>query len=82
MIQTEFYFKNLKPMIETATENITDDKIIELNVRGEIIPVKKSILNSIPGTALDAMFSGRHHLDMKDNIPFLRRDPEIFKHVI
>ena len=68
-------------MIQTATD-LKSDEIIDLNVKGVIMPVKKSLLTSVPGTALEAMFSGRHELDKKSYIPYVKRDPEIFKYII
>ena len=39
-------------------------------------------MTSVPETALDAMFSGRHKLTKIDDRIFIDRDPEIFKHLI
>ena len=50
---------------------------IEINVRGTILKISKSML--IPDSALEAHFSGRHQVDMKDGRPFLDRDPIIFQ---
>lgn len=40
------------------------------------------MLCSIPGSALDAMFSGRHELTKVNGRIFIDRDPIIFKLVI
>ena len=38
-----------------------NESILDLDIGGEIgIRIKKSLLCSVPGSALDAMFSGRH----------------------
>lgn len=68
-------------MIQSATD-ILQGEIIQLNVGGVIMPVKKSILTQIPGSGLEAMFSGRHHLELKNNSPYLQRDPEVFRQLV
>lgn len=41
--------------------------------------VKKSTLTSVPYTALEAMFSGRHHVKIENEEIYLDRDPKIFQ---
>jgi hypothetical protein len=56
---------------------------LDLDIGGEIgVRIKKSLLCSIPGSALDAMFSGRHQLVKVNGRVFIDRDPSIFKLVI
>ena len=63
-------------MIQSTTDNLQGE-IIQLNVGGQIMSVKKSVLTQIPGSGLEAMFSGRHRLEMESENPYLQRDPEI-----
>ena len=51
------------------------NEAIELNVRGETMNVMKSDLCSFEGSALEAMFSGRHNLTFLNSKPFVDRDP-------
>ena len=62
-------------------QNFSND-VIELNVRGESMKLDKSALASIEGSALEAMFSGRHNLTHLNSKPFVDRDPSIFKHIL
>jgi hypothetical protein len=56
---------------------------VELNVGGnKEFEIRKSTLTQVPGSALDAMFSGRHPLPMKNNKVFIDRDPKAFKMMI
>ena len=56
---------------------------MELNVGGnKEFEIRKSTLTNVPGSALDAMFSGRHPLPMKNNKVFIDRDPKAFKMMI
>ena len=65
-----------------ATTDILQEEIIQLNVGGVVMPVKKSVLTQVPGSGLEAMFSGRHHLEFQKDSPYLKRDPEIFKQLV
>ena len=58
------------------------EKYIELNVRGTILKTERKLLTSVPDSALEAMFSGRHEPNIKDGRHFLDRDPTIFKHLL
>ena len=44
--------------------------------------VAKYLLKSVPGSALDAMFSGRQELKRVNGKVFINRDPTAFKHLI
>jgi len=61
-----------------------EDEIIDLDVGGmtEGFRVRKSLLTSVPGSALEAMFSGRHELKKMNGRVFVDRDPDVFKMVI
>ena len=56
--------------------------MIELNVRGETLKLNKKSLSNVEGSALEAMFSGRHNVTQLNERPFVDRDPEIFKHIL
>ena len=62
----------------------TMDEIISLNVGGVTkgFMVRKSLLTSIPGSALEAMFSGRHALHKLDGKVFVDRNPDVFMRII
>mgnify|MGYP003918460899 CR=1 FL=1 len=50
---------------------------------GQYFPkVSKKLLTSVPGSALAAMFSGRHELAKDDGKTFIDRDPKIFEYLI
>ena len=57
---------------------------MELNLRGQTkgFVVRKSLLCSVPNSTLEALFSGRHHIDKVEGKYFLDRDPQIFRYVI
>ena len=58
--------------------------IVELNVRGDTngFMVSRKLLCSVQGSALEAMFSGRHALPKIDGKIFVDRDPTIFRCII
>ena len=60
------------------------DDILELNVGGITngFVVRRSLLCSVPGSALEAMFSGRHHLPKFEGKIFVDRNPVVFSHII
>lgn len=59
------------------------DEIIELNVGGkEDLCVRKSTLCHVEGSALAAMFSGRHTLQKKKDRVFIDRNPLAFNMMI
>ena len=60
------------------------EDIVELNVRGDTsgFMVSRKLLCSVQGSALEAMFSGRHALPKIDGKIFVDRDPTIFRCVI
>ena len=49
-------------------------------IRG--LDISKSLLTSIPGSMLEANFSGRHEVQKVDDKIFVDRDPEMFRHLI
>ena len=64
-------------------KNCIPDQFISLDVGGLYFPkVSKKLLTSVPGSALAAMFSGRHEISKDDGKYFIDRDPEMFKHLI
>ena len=64
-------------------KNLIPDELLHLDVGGLYFPkVSKRLLTSIPGSSLEAMFSGRHELSKSDGKIFVDRDPEIFKSLI
>ena len=69
-------------MIENI--NHISDEIIDLDVSGVTagFRVRRSLLCQVPGSALAAMFSGRHELKKVNGKIFLDRDPEVFKLVV
>ena len=60
------------------------EDIIELNVGGvtEGFMVRRSLLCTVSGSALEAMFSGRHALPKIDGKIFVDRDPRIFIKIV
>lgn len=63
--------------------NATRQDILELDVGGtETIKVSRSVLTRVKGSALEAMFSGRHTLQMTDGRIFIDRDSDLFGMVI
>ena len=56
-----------------ATKNYLD-----INVGGTIVKIPKSIMSQFEDTALEALFSGRHDIEVKNGVPFINRDPEVF----
>lgn len=64
--------------------NSIRDEIVQLNVSGvtEGFTVRKSLLCSVQGSSLQAMFSGRHSLNKIDGRIFIDRDPDVFRLLI
>ena len=60
------------------------EDIISLNVGGvtEGFMVRRSLLCSVDGSALEAMFSGRHSLTKVDGKVFVDRNPKVFMKII
>ena len=59
------------------------EEIIELNVGGkEDLCVRKTTLCHVEGSALEAMFSGRHTLQRKNNKIFVDRNPLAFNMMV
>ena len=59
--------------------------VITLNISGKTkgFTVPRSLLTSVKGSSLEAMFSGRHHIKMlADGNPYLNRDADTFKLLI
>ena len=68
-----------KEEIESRVTHASD--IIELDVGGvtEGFKVRRSLLCTIKGSALETMFSGRHSLPLLENGKvFVDRDPRVF----
>ncbi len=61
-----------------------DDEVLELNVSGvtQGFVVKKALLCSVQGSALEAMFSGRHKLKTINDKIFVDRDSDMFRMII
>jgi hypothetical protein len=55
--------------------NRPHDEVLDLNVGGQFFSVKRSILCSVEGSALEAMFSGRHEYLMRDGKIYVDRNP-------
>ena len=59
--------------------------VLTLNISGKTkgFTVPRSLLTSVKGSSLEAMFSGRHHIKMlADGNPYLNRDADTFKLLI
>lgn len=54
--------------------------IIDLNVNSEIFSIEKEKLLVNP--SFEALLSGRHQVQTVKDLPYLDRDPKIFKYVI
>jgi len=66
-----------------ADRNVDTEDVIRLNVAGVDMSVLRKTLTSVPGSMLEAMFSGRHQLQKDDSGRyFLNRNPDLFKKVI
>lgn len=63
--------------------NATRDELITLDISGErSMKVSRSILTRVKGSALEAMFSGRHTLRTVNGSVFIDRDADIFPMVV
>ena len=73
-----------KEQEEVSQKIANQDQIIELNVGGVTkgFTVRRSVLCQVPGSALEAMFSGRHQLAKIDGKVFVDRNPDTFIHVV
>ena len=61
----------------------TAEEIIDLDVGGtHMITTTKKTLMRIPGSVLEAMFSGRHQLSKHNGRIFIDRDGRAFQHMI
>lgn len=59
------------------------DDIVDINVGGkDDFSIRKSTLCHVPGSALEAMFSGRHSLQKKNERIFIDRNPLAFSLMI
>lgn len=59
------------------------DSIVDLDVSGAHMSVSKAMLCQIKGSALEAMFSGRHALEKRPNGRiFIGRNPEAFEMMV
>ena len=60
-----------------------DTDIVKLNVGGSTsFHIQRDLLTSVPGSIMEAMFSGRHPVKEVDGMIYLNRNPDLFKHVI
>jgi hypothetical protein len=60
-----------------------DDEIIQLDICGKSdFSIRKSTLCHVQGSALEAMFSGRHNLLKKNDRYFIDRNPFAFNLMI
>ena len=70
---------------EMVTQNsINSETILPLNVSGvtEGFVIPRTLLCSVPNTALEAMISGRHNVPKIDGKLFVNRNPKIFMRVL
>ena len=67
---------------ERVVHSSTD--ILQLDVGGvtEGFKVRRSLLTSVQGSALEAMFSGRHALPLHNDNIFIDRNPRVFIEVL
>ena len=67
-----------------AKINTINESVVQLNVSGVTkgFLVAKDILCSVPNSALEAMFSGRHELKKEHGAIYLSRNPKVFELVI
>ena len=69
--------------VRIAQINHIQDEIVELDISGIFqMKVRRSLLASVPGSTLDAMFSGRHQLKKEDGKVFIDRNPDVFRMMI
>ena len=78
--------KDISLKVEKEKEKISQSQfmlgdVVTLNVSGvtDGFTVPRNLLTQVDGSSLEAMFSGRHEIEMIDGNPYLNRDPEIFK---
>ena len=64
--------------------NTINESVVQLNVSGVTkgFLIAKDILCSVPNSALEAMFSGRHELKKESGAIYLSRNPKVFELVI
>lgn len=72
---------------KTRIKEIQDQnqqEVFQLNFRGDKAGflLTKKLLCSVPGSMMEAMFSGRHEIPMKDGEVYFDRDPQVFRKVI
>ena len=68
--------------VKQVKDRLPSDEL-ELNVRGVYFPtVSRSLLTSLPGSALEAFFSGRHEVTQIKGKIYVDRDPESFKSLL
>ena len=63
-------------------KNYLPGDTLHLNVRGTYFLISKRLLTSVPDSALEAFFSGRHQVELVDEKIFVDRDPKIFRQLI
>ena len=74
------YF-SCKRTYDYPSPNVEEDTF-DICVSGTMFHLSKSLLTSVPESALEAMFSGRHEIQKKNGIVHLDRDPEAFSLLI
>ena len=60
-----------------STESDTEPLV--LNVGGQKVKIPRDVITQFPESALEAIFSGRHEIELVDGAPFIDRDPKFFK---
>jgi len=74
-------FEAEQAIVANANANI--GSIVGLDVGGAHLTTTRTTLTSVPGSMLEALFSGRHQLDLdKNGRVFIDRDGETFKQVL
>ena len=51
---------------------------MDVIVRQTKVTIPLSIIKDFPESSLAALLSGRWNVDLKDNLPFIDRDPFLF----
>lgn len=70
-----------KLFVKKTNENLNDR--IKLNVGGTLMETTRQVLQSVPGSMLQAFVSGRHNVATDaDGRIFLDRDPAIFRYLL
>lgn len=66
-----------------GARGLPSENIVKVNVGGRIFTTRRSTLCAVPGSFLEAMFSGRHKEEVdEDGVVFIDRDPTFFSAVL